>query len=156
MSMPTPPDHRKDVRLAAAAYQAGLAGKWKTAESYLHRLSQECGGEGVTTALIAWCDTYADHATDGQPVGERPNMAFVNTDTGRLDEPGSATVPAKVQWAFRLIIARATMDLDEWDAAIADLPADALEMSQYIYAVLQGLVHTVNGLPRGYARMGRG
>ena len=153
MSMP---DHRKEVRLAGAAFQAALAGKWRSAERFVKRISDECGGEGMNTALLAWCDTMADHANGGLPPAKRVNMALVNADTGQLDQLGTDAVPAKHQWAARLVAARAAMDHDAFAALIEELPQDALEMSRYIFAVLEGVAHTVNGLPRGYARMGGG
>ncbi len=38
MSMPAPPDHRKEVRLAAAALHAALSNKWDVARRYMIRI----------------------------------------------------------------------------------------------------------------------
>ena len=87
-------DHRKEVRLAQAALASALSGKREASHRYVQRISDECGGEGLHTALIAWSDTFVDHATDGTMARAAPKMSFIRTDTGQLDRPGSAAVPA--------------------------------------------------------------
>jgi hypothetical protein len=153
-----PPEHRKDIRLAAAAYRAALEDKWDTATHYVKRISDECGGEGLNVALMAWSDWFADHATDGaHDLPASPTMNFIRTDTGQLDRVGSPNVPAHVQWAGRVIAARAAKDEAAWMALIDELPEDdGYEIATYVGAVLKCVTLTVNGLPRGYARMGQG
>jgi hypothetical protein len=148
-------EHSKPVRLAGAAYHAALAGKWDAAGRSLQRISDECGGEGLSVALRAWCDTYADHATDGEPGRPTVNINFIRTDTGQLDDQDSERVPPEHRWAGKLIRARAALDQEEWRKLIDELPRDGAEIGTYVFAVLRGVALTINGLPRGYARMGR-
>jgi hypothetical protein len=147
--------HQKEFRLATAAYHSALAGEREAAGRYLQRISDECGGEGLNVALIAWCDTYADHATDGALGPIRANVGFVNTKTGALGRGQSDGIPAHVHWAGRLIQARAAMDEQAWSALLDELPEDGFERWPYVRAVLDCVALTVNGLPRGFARMGR-
>jgi hypothetical protein len=150
--------HRKHVRLAQAAFSDALASRWDSAVRHVRRLSDECGGEGVVVAMMAWCDTYVDHATDGQAshaaAAARVNVAYVNTYSGRLDQQGSPDVPGPVQWAGRMLAARAAMDEAAWTAMMDELPPDGHVVGQHVLALLRAVARTVNGLPRGYARMG--
>ena len=148
-------EHQKEVRLATAALQAALAGKWERASRYLVRISEECGGDGLYLALIAWADTFIAHATDGDLTGKVGGISFIQTTTGQLDQPGSEYVPAEVQWAGRLIRARAALDETAWQAILDELPDDGYRRGAYVQAALQCVALTINGLPRGYARMGR-
>jgi hypothetical protein len=149
-------EHRKEVRLAHAAFASALAGKWPTATRYVVRINDECGGQGLNTALMAWCDTYIDHALDGaEPSAGQANVGFVCESTGQLDRMGSENVPLRIQWAGRLMAARGAMDQTAWLATIAELPADGFEIGEYVGAVLDVVTRTINGLPRGFALMGR-
>lgn len=148
--------HSKPARLAHAALSAALADKWATATRAIQRINDECGGDGLSIALRAWCDTYVDHSTDGTM---NPNVGGVNlirTETGQLDRIGSDRVPARVQWAARLVHARAAMDQEAWLSCIAELPDDGHVIGSYVGAVLEAVAISINGLPRGYAGMGRG
>jgi len=150
-------EHSKPVRLAAAAFQAGLAGKWRAAERAVQRIGDECGEEGVNTAMLAWCDTLIAHASgEAGMAPRRIGIQFWHGETGELDAPGSQRVPAETQWAARLLQARAAMDQGAWIAACEDLPEDRLAIGQHVWAVLQLTVWQVNGLPSGYTRMGVG
>lgn len=148
--------HAKVVRLAHAAYQAALEMKWAKAVRYIQRIGDECGGEGVTTALVAWCDAYLDHAVDGVPeaavVG---NVAFIQGETGQLDKAGSERVPDEIQWAGRAVKARAELDHEAWLRALDEIPTDERQVGVYVLALLRVVATSVNGLPRGFARMGR-
>lgn len=154
--MTTNSQHSKPVRLAAVAYQAALAEKWETARDAVVRISNECGGTGLRTALIAWCDTYQDHATDGGASHASPRMSYINAATGELATEKPANMPDHVWWAGQLVAARAAMDHDRFQELIAAMPADGYAVGRYVFAVLQSVAFTVNGLPRGFARMGRG
>jgi hypothetical protein len=155
--MPDQTAHSKPVRLAATAFHAGLAGKWNIAQRAVQRIADECGGEGIGDALLAWCDTLTAHARGGTNVLPTPiRVQFWNGDTGQLDGPDSERVPAATRWAGRLIAARAAMDLDTFRATLNTLPEDQADSSRYVWAVLQVTVWQVRGLPRGYTRMGGG
>lgn len=152
----TTPEHSKPIRLAAAAYHAGKANRWDTAQRAIQRLSDECGPEGVNDAMVAWCDTFIDHARGGvedtRPVG----VSFWNGSTGAIDSLGSQQVPAEVQWAGRLITARAEMDQAKWVTVCEELPEDGAAVARHVWTLLQVVVWTVAGTPHGYARMGAG
>jgi hypothetical protein len=149
-------EHSKPVRLAATAYHAALAGRWQAAADAVVRISDECGGEGLSVALRAWCDTYADHSTGGQPGVPTVNINFIRTDTGQLDDQRSERVPPEIRWAGELLRARAALDQERWSELLAELPDDGEAIGDHVFAVLKGVALTINGLPRGYARMGRG
>jgi hypothetical protein len=82
-------------------------------------------------------------------------VAVVDVESGRLDGMGSDATPATVRWAARLIQARAAMDEAAFNSCLADLPDDGVERANHIWAVLQSVAVTINGLPRGFARMGK-
>lgn len=152
--MTTTVSHSKPARLAAAALAAAQADKTNTAAGYIKRISDECGGEGLEVALRTWCDATVDHATDGDRAAGRPNISFVNAKTGELDNAASDRVPPSIRWAGRLIAARAALDLDAYRALLDELPEDGAEIGTYFLAVVNVVATTINGLPRGYARMG--
>ena len=151
----TAPEHSKPVRLAGAAFLAALDGRQQKAADLVKRISDECGGEGLCTALMAWIDTYADHATDGQPGRARPQMAYINESTGELDDEKSDRLPEEIRWAGQLIAARAAMDQPKFRSLIDVMPTDGKEIGDYVMAVLLTIARTINGLPRGFGRMGR-
>jgi hypothetical protein len=145
--------YSKAVRLAANAYHAALAKDWRKAERALARLNEECAGEGLFTALKAWCDTFINHASDGAEVGKF-RMVGWNVDTGAVNESG---VRETVTWSHRLIAARAAMDLDAFNATLQELNdiPDGFERGRYVAELLQCIALSVNSLPRGYGQMGR-
>lgn len=151
--------HSKPVRLAAAALDAAHGRRHAAAAGYIQRIHDECGGwDGLHMALLAWIDTFADHATDGETArGAVPatRMRLLNSDTGALEKVGESPAPASVQWAAKLIDARIRMNRDEFEELFEELPDGARERGQYVWAVLTSVSHTMNGLPRGFARMGR-
>lgn len=151
--MTTTADHSKPVRLAAAALDAALASQWSRAERALQRLNAECDADGLATALIAWCDTLISHVTGGETGGQKVRMAAWNVDTGAVD----GEVRPTVRWAMELIQARAALDLDAFEAKLAELNAisDGFERGKYAVELLQSVALTINSLPRGYGRMGR-
>ncbi|GAA0738539.1 hypothetical protein Drose_04460 [Dactylosporangium roseum] len=144
--------HSKAVRLATNAYHAALARDWHKAERVLKRLNEECTGEGLFTALKAWCDTFINHASDGGEVG-RFRMVGWNVDTGAVNE---SEVRASVAWSRRLIAARAAMDLEAFNTVLQELNdiPDGFERGRYVAELLECVALTVNSLPRGYGRMG--
>ncbi|HEX6681524.1 MAG TPA: hypothetical protein VF062_01930 [Candidatus Limnocylindrales bacterium] len=149
-------EHSKPIRLARTALDAAMAGRWDAAQRALQRIGEECGDDGLGSAVLALCDTLIAHATDGDVGAKSARISFMNGDTGQLDQPGSDQVPAEVQWAARLIGARAAMDEDRFVAVLDELPRDGLAIGRHVWSLLQVVAWTVNGLPRGYTRMGRG
>jgi len=147
-------EHRKPIRLATEAYHAALAKDWKKVERVLNRLTRECDSEGIASALIAWCDTFIAHASGGGEHRGRFRIVPWAVETGKLDAPDT---PASTRWATRLLAARGAMDLDAFQAALAELnalpdgPPD-FERGRYVAALLESLALTVNALPQGYGK----
>ena len=148
------PDHRKPVRLAEAVLQAAIAGKWKTVESTMQRLGTECDSNGLATALVAFCDTFAEHANDGMPEFSKVRMASWCVDTGAIGAPPRESV----QWAMDLIQARAAGDEQAFSALLKKLNAvgDGVDRGRYVLELVEAVALTMRNLPRGYARMGQG
>lgn len=144
----------KAVRLATNAYHAALTSDWRKAERALARLNEECAGEGLFTALKAWCDTFIGHATGGSPEVGKFRLVGWNVDTGAVNEP---EVRSSVTWSRRLISARASMDLDAFNATLQELNeiTDGFERGRYVGELLQCIALTVNSMPYGYGQMGR-
>lgn len=146
--------HGKAVRLARAALDAALASKWQAMGRYVQRISDELGEDGLTTALMAWCDTLWAHSTDGdmQP-RQIGGLGFANYQTGEMSDPSG--VPVEVGWAGRLLQARAEMDEGKFVSLLHDLPDDPTAIGAHFSALLNIVSATINGLPRGYALMGK-
>jgi hypothetical protein len=148
--------YTKSVRLAAEALRAAQADDWEAVRAAVQRIGDECGSEGLSVALLAWCDTYIDHATDGKPeVVKAPQVAHMDVETGRLERDGDADLREDRRWAGRMLSARALMDHDAWVAAVQDMPLDGAEIGRYFTTLLSGVAGSINGFPRGYALMGR-
>lgn len=62
---------------------------------------------------------------------------------------------AATRWAGQLVAARAAMDEPKFMGLIDELPEDGFEIGAYVGAVLSSVAMTINGLPRGFARMGQ-
>jgi hypothetical protein len=140
------------VRLASQALQHGIAGKWKSVEQTLRRLGAECDSGGLATALVALCDTFAEHANDGMPEFGKVHMASWCIDTGAVGTPPRPSV----QWALDLIQARAGGDRAAFSALLETLNTkDGFERGRYVLELIESVALTIRSLPRGYARMGR-
>ena len=151
-----PSEHSKPIRLARTALVAAIDGRNEASLDTLRRLWQECGADGMALAMQAWCDSFIDHATEGDPRPRRVRLGFVNSSTGAFDRDGSEQVPADVQWAGRLIQARAAMDRQAYEAVVAELPeGESDETGRCLAALLHVVAATVRSTPRGYALMGR-
>lgn len=150
------PSHSKPLRLAGAALYWALSRDLRKAGRYVKRLSDEVGGEGIMLALCAWADAFADHATDGDPNGRPKAMTMINAATGQAETIEESEAPADVKWAARWVHARASQDHDLCDQLLDELPRDdAKAVGDHVIAVLDCVAETMNGLPRGYARMGQ-
>lgn len=145
-------EHSKPVRLATAALRAALADDWPKASRAVQRLSDECGGQGLNQALCAWVDTYVAHARDGDMTPSRGRALAINVDTGSTSREG---MPPHIEWAMRVVETRAALDHAGYQACIRELPDDGAEIGKHVGAVLQCIAQTINGLPRGFALMGR-
>jgi hypothetical protein len=145
-------EHSKPVRLAAAALTAGIDNDWPKASRYVQRINDECGPDSLPYALMGWCDTLAMHATDGQPIGRVGAVKGMAYETGALTDD----VPPRVQWAQKVVKARAEMDQAAFTALVNELAhiSDGNVRGSYVGAVLETAALSIRSLPRGYARMG--
>jgi len=147
--------HSKPRRLAAAVLNAAIEQDWPKTTRYLDRLNAECPGEGLTVALIGWCDTFAAHANDGIDGFQEIRLAGWDVDSGAIRSDDEA--PKTQRWAMDLIRARAAGDATAFYAVVQrinDIP-DGWERGRYVAALIQSIALTIRSLPRGFARMGR-
>lgn len=147
-------EHSKPVRLAAAALNAAVEDDWRRATDAVARLNRECPGPGLMVALVAWCDTFADHANGGMPEFSKVRIKAWNVKDGSTD----GELPDRTRWAIELIKARAEGDEKEFNAVVQRLNdiTDGYERGNYVSALLESIALTIRSLPRGFARMGRG
>lgn len=146
-------EHSKPIRLAHAVLQAAVEQDMRKAERFMARLNEECPGEGLGLALVAWCDALAEHANDGMPEFGRVRVLDIDQDTGaRLTE----RTPQQ-QWANRLIVARAAGDKVAFQALLDELNTidDGFERGKYAATLIQAVAGTIRLFPRGYARVGQ-
>lgn len=147
----TAPAATKAERLAQTALNLAVANA-STARiaGYVQRISRECGPEGVMAALVCWCDTYIDHATDGRMAPDRLRIESVQAATGE-----AAQAP-EILWSGRLLSARSAMDPAEFLAVMQELPPNRGVVDQHVAALLVSVATSLNALPRGFGTMTRG
>lgn len=153
--MTTPSEqHSKPIRLADAALTAALDDQWDKASRYLQRINDECGPDTASTALQYWVDQLADHITDGHPVGSIRSIQAMAYETGQL----TPTVPPRIDWAQRVVKARAEMDRPAFEDLVRELFAitDGSVRGAYVGAVCEVAALTIRAFPRGYAAKGQG
>jgi hypothetical protein len=121
--------------LAGAALQGSVDQDAPAAAAAINAISAEYGGEGLTEAIIAWCDAL----TGALPL---PPEGISSGPAGsvKLAWPGAADdVDPQVRWAAQIVMARARKDKDTFNALIAALPDDGMAGSQHL-AVLLNLI----------------
>lgn len=118
--------------LAGAALQAAIDQDAPATAAAINAISAEYGGEGLTEAIIAWCDTLTG-AHPLRPEGASPGPAGSVTPAW----PSAADdVDPQVQWAGQIVMARAREDKDTFNALLAALPDDGMAGSQYLAGLL--------------------
>ena len=133
MRLPTPL-HEAVIPLASQALYAEMDGKHKTAGRSVQAISDRHGGEGLTIAILAWCDTLT-HYKLGRFVADDPvAIAWQEQKTGRIETADE--VPVEARWAGRVIAARAADDRPGFDALISALPHDAAAVGAHVAALL--------------------
>ena len=119
--------------LAGAALQGAVDQDAPAAAAAINAISAEHGGEGLTEAIIAWCDTL----TALLPLPRGGDLVGL----GWIDETGQARtaddVDPQVRWAGQIVTARACEDKDTFNALIADLPDDGMAGSQHLAVLLR-------------------
>lgn len=145
--MPTVTDDEKNqflavvVHHAARALQAGMAENWPAAVSEIHALNAAAGPAGLIQAMAAWIDTALQEAGITEYGGPWA-LAWQSHETGRITGNADEMRPA-VRWAGRLFAARAADDQDMFDALIRAIPQNPDDTGEYIVAVLQSAVLTI-------------
>jgi cellulase/cellobiase CelA1 len=123
--------------LAGAALQGAISQDAPAADTAINAIYVEHGGEGLTEAIIAWCDTL----TAALPLPPGEDLVGL----GWIDETGQARtaddVDPQARWAGRIVMARAREDKDTFNALIGALPDDGVAASQHL-AVLLHLIAT--------------
>jgi hypothetical protein len=123
--------------LAGAALQASVDQDAPATAAAINAISAEYGGEGLTEAIIAWCDTLTGaHLLPPEGISPGPAGPVTPAWPGAADD-----VDPQVRWAGRIVRARARTDKDTFNALIAALPEDGLAGSQHL-AVLLNLIAT--------------
>ena len=120
--------------LAGAALQGAVAQDLPATAAAMNAISAEYGSEGLTEAIIAWCDA-------------------LTAGPGWVDETGLARtaddVDPQVRWAGRIVMARAREDKDTFDALIAALPDDGMAGSQHLAVLLNLIAKTLHPATSG-------
>ena len=123
--------------LAGAALQASVDQDAPATAAAINAISAEYGGEGLTEAIIAWCDTLTRaHPLPPEEISPGPAGSVTPAWPGAADD-----VDPQVRWAGRIVMARAREDKDTFNALIAALPDDGMARSQHV-AVLLNLIAT--------------
>jgi hypothetical protein len=123
--------------LAGAALQGSVDQDAPATAAAINAISAEYGGEGLTEAIIAWCDTL----TAARPL-PREGLSPGPAGSVEPDWPSAADdVDPQVRWAGRMVMARAREDKDTFNALIAALPDDGMAGQQHL-AVLLNLIAT--------------
>lgn len=137
---------------ANEALRLGICGQMDEAFDLVQTMADEIGPRAVAVAAATWCDRYIEHSIDGahdKPI-EIGTMRYVNASTGAM----GGEVPFGVGWSGRVIAARAALDPMAFALAL-DEPIDGNELGECIGWLLQTVASTINGLPRGFATMGK-
>lgn len=134
--------------LAAQALHAAMSNPHDPTEAAGHvkALHEECGADGIVSAILAWSDTLIDQAgfpTDGTAI----QAAWMPQDTGVIQD-AEATEPV-ARWAGRLIIARATGDEATWAALMDSVPQEPAVQADHIMCLLALVALNVRMLEQG-------
>lgn len=126
---------RRAQALAGLALSRAMAGDWPKATGLAQQIGDECGPAGVDVALRAWIDTLSRRM--GHKPGQRIRIVLQEVETATVRLPDDEQVRPEVQWAARLIEARAASDLDAWTALMREVPEGPTEFGKRVGAVLE-------------------
>ena len=118
---------------AAVAFTLAENKMWSAASASVETIYDDYGGPGVYGAIITWID----HALETMRIPRDPetdlSVHTINEETLELDGP----LPANLEWATRLIRARATDSQGAFDHTLMELRGqDPAETGSYVMAVL--------------------
>jgi hypothetical protein len=109
---------------------------------------------GLGTAMVGWCDTYLHHVFAGPPppgvVLDPDEVGFMDTDTGQLCYAGNPDLDSIVEWAGRMIAARAAMDEPQFTRLMDQIPDQGYETGRYVLTLLVVVAESLNAVPRGF------
>lgn len=144
--------HSKPRRLATAVLTAAVNNDWAKSQRAFTRLAAECDESGLGEALLSLCDTTIAHMHGGTWDFQPTRIVPMAVETGAL---GGVTDPAK-QWAFDLIQARGSGNLDEFRRLLAVHSAveDGFERGRYASALVEIAATTIRTMPSGIAQLG--
>jgi hypothetical protein len=132
---------RQNARdLAARALDAAMCGEWAVAAAIVRRLNADLGGEGTVTAVVGWCDTLIARLGLDADAETEPAFAFAGRPAGPV---AGDEVPVRVQWAAHLIMARARLDKQAFNALIKVLPSNPATVGAYVGTVLECVAMTL-------------
>jgi hypothetical protein len=147
--MTSPEFPERLLRLAAGALQHAVADDMAAAMRMTQRISDEFGGEGLTTAILGWCDALARaHPVRVQP-GQPAQLAFTSVESGGMQS--AAEVPPEHAWAGQLLLARALMDHGTCQALLAALPDDGAKVGDYVATLLDTVGLALREIRAGWA-----
>jgi hypothetical protein len=137
----------RGIQLATEALQAAMGEDSLRASAAVRAINGELGGEGLTLAIYAWCDTLIHRYREAAGVpGDGPvRMAWQEVETGDISATGN-DVPPETRWAGRVIEARSALDKAAFDACIAALPDDGWAIGGYVSALLSTVALTLSRL----------
>lgn len=133
---PLTPLEERAITLAGVALGRFLANDREGARRVVMRINSDCGGSGVTCALLAWCDAVIDKLPRREGGDTLATLTFMEVRTGRI-ELNAENVPPKVRWAGRMIVARAANDHVMLAALIDSLPDDGAEIGRHVWQLLE-------------------
>ena len=127
---------------AARALNAAIRGEWDIASKIVRRMNAELGSAGAMIAVVGWCDTLTMRLGLNEAEGALA-LGFVDESTGTRSMAGG--VAPRIAWAGQLIIARARLDEQMFNALIGALPDDPKVVGSYVGAVLECVATTLKG-----------
>lgn len=134
--------------LTTEALHAAMRADWPAASRAMQSLAAETGSEGVTWALLRFCDTIlgAQQRVRGLPDGAWDRgiagVTWLNTSDGTVGHAGQ--VPDSVRWAGQLVAAKAARDEGMFRALLGTMPGDDAGRGRYVGALLESCAITAN------------
>lgn len=137
----------RGIQLAAEALHAAMQDDPQRAKNAIVTLNDELGGEGLTLAIVAWCDTLTGQyrKVTGTPDDAPVRFAWQDADTGDISVTGN-DLSAEVRWAGQVIRTRAALDKAGFNLALKNLPHDGWAIGGYISALLDSVSMTLRRL----------
>ena len=107
------------------------------AAPHVQALFDECGQDGLVRAILGWSDTLINRSgipTDGTPV--RAAWMPYDPDDPNPQVKTADEIEPVARWAGRLLVARAALDQDAWNALMDSVPKDPAVMGDHVMELL--------------------